>query len=1658
MRFFARILTVLWCLFFVSLLGVPAANAADEGRDASSFAQSYGDLALSFEANQGQSDRQVRFLSRGNGYSFFLTQTGAVLTFSRDSHSDAVLRMQLAGANPSTRIQGVNELPGKSNYFLGNDSSRWRTGVPTYSRVKYENVYPGISLVYYGNQRQLEYDFVVAPGADPRQIRLTVAGARKLKVDAEGNLLLQSAGSDVRLLAPKVYQQISGQKREIAGQWKLEANVAGFRLGAYDRTQPLVIDPVLMYSSFLGGSQTNALSRIAIDAAGNAYVAGYTASGNFPAAPTPQAMTFGGGAPSRGAFVAKIDPSGSNLLYSTYLSGSTDEEATGLAVDSSGNIYVAGNTHSTDFPTTNAFQSTCATHTQAGTCASAFLTKISPTGDALVFSTYIGGSGGESARSLAIDSTGSAYVLGVTSSLDFPVTAAAAQAKCGGACQQNAFVAKFTPSGDSLAYASFLGGSGVDDAADIAVDASGNAYVTGHTTSADFPMVTPYQKACTANTTSSSPACVATAFVAKINADGSAFAYSTYLGGSKGSQASAIAVDSHGSAYVTGSTQSSDFPVLKAFQKSCGLDPASGQCSIDAFLTKLAPSGKTLLYSTYLGGSGRDEASGIVVDTAGNAHIVGRTESTDFPTARPLQSQLKGTSDAFAARFSANGSSLSFSTYHGGSATESGNGIALDAKGNIYLAGETSSPDFPTNHPFQSSCAGTCANAFVSKMSPPPPATAPTITSAASTTFTVGTAGTFTVTTTGSPTPAIDDGGATLPTGVSFVDNGDGTGTLSGTPASGTGGTYPITFTASNGTLPDATQSFTLTVNETPSVIGPSSLTCTVGSACSAGMSTSGFPTPTMSETGALPTGVTFTDNGDGTGTLGGTPAVGTGGTYNAVTVDASNVAGSAPPHPVPITVNEAPAITSGNKATFTVGAAGTFTVVTRGFPFPTITETGALPTGVTFTDNGNGTATLAGTPTVSGTFTLTIKATNTVSTANQTFTLTVNKAPTITSTNATTFTVGTAGTFTVTTSGSPTPTLSETGALPSGVTFVDNGDGTATLAGTPAVGTGASYSLTLKATNVVGTANQAFTLTVNEPPSVSSSNAATFTAGTAGSFTVTTKGFPLPALTETGALPSGVTFTDNGNGTAKLAGTAAAGTGGTYVLTLHAVNTQGTVTQSFTLTVDEAPSFTSTNSKTCQVGLACPFTVTTNTTAFPTPTLSETVALPTGISFTDNGNGTGTLSGTPAVGTGGVYSLSFKATNTAGTSTQPFTLTIADFTAGLTMVPVTMFQGGSGAGTLTLTAVNGYTGTITPACSAAGVCTFNPTSVTVPNGGNNSQTSTVTVSSTNGTPVGNYTVNVTSTDAAGDFHTVALPYNVECAYALASPTLTPLSGGVANPYPFAVSVTQTNGGSNCPLMATASTPPFTFLNGTVSGGTVTVSGSDTGNGTSFPVNFQLPDNTGESAVINSLQVSFFAVAPAPSTLNFSVVQEATLTPPAVIAGGSTQVTVPMSSSWPAGSQVQYASACGVVGPNGSLDPTNNFGITCSSSTATEVTIQTSPSTVAMQIQHRARPLSPLYMLALAMPAIVFLGTGATGFAFRKRLARSRWLKVLSLLTLALLLTLISSCGGGIKGTIGQPGNSNNFTITVLGTVTDSTGVVEGVEVQTISLPVTPQI
>ncbi len=570
---------------------------------------------------------------------------------------------------------------------------------------------------------------------------------------------------------------------------------------------------------------------------------------------------------------------------------------------------------------------------------------------------------------------------------------------------------------------------------------------------------------------------------------------------------------------------------------------------------------------------------------------------------------------------------------------------------------------------------------------------APAITSAAGTTFDQGSDGTFTVTSTGNPTAALSESGA-LPSGVSFVNNGDGTATLSGTPATGTGGSYPVTLTASNGVSPAATQSFTLTVDAPPTITSSDSTDFAELAHSNFTVTTTGNPTASLSESGALPSGVTFTDNGDGTGSLAGTPDPGTAGTY-PITFTATN--GFSPDAAQSFTLNVAstafaPSITSGDNTTFQLRSAGSFTVSTLSEPTASLSESGSLPSGVTFTDNGDGTATLAGVPSAQGTYPITITATNGVSPdATQSFTLTVEAAPVVTSAPGATFVTGTGGSFTVTSTGTPTASLSESGSLPSGVTFVDNGDGTATISGTPGASSGGSYPLTITAANGLSpAATQSFTLTVDAAPAITSAKKTTFTTSSAGSFTLVSTGTPTAALSESGTLPNGVSFVDNGDGTGTLSGTPAAGSGGSYPITFGADNgVASPASQSFTLTVDQPPAITSARSATFLVGTKGSFTPTA--TGFPTPTITESGTLPGGVSFTH-----GSLSGTPT-GTGS-FPITFTASSSGSSPAgQSFTLTVNQAPTVTSADATTFVQ--SAAGTFTVTAV----GTPTPSVSEFG-------------------------------------------------------------------------------------------------------------------------------------------------------------------------------------------------------------------------------------------------------------------------------------------------------------------------------------------------------------------
>lgn len=662
----------------------------------------YGRLPLAFEANAGQMDGRVRFLSRGPGYAMFLTGDEAVLSLRRSepapSDSAAVMRMRLIGAQPASSIAGEGELPGKINYFIGNDPSKWRTNVPAYAKVRYRDVYRGIDLVYYGNQRQLEYDFILAPGANPGDVQVRFDEARNIRIDHRGDLILSVAGGKIRQPKPLIYQTVAGIKKEIAGRYVMTGKQQiGFDVGSYDASLPLVIDPTLVYSTYLGGSGMDQSFGIAVDSFGSAYVTGQTLSADFPWTGSVYQPAHAGG--NLDVFITKLTPDGRALAYSTYLGGSGGDQGFDIAVDNSGNAYVGGSTSSTNFPTmAGAFD-----RTHNGNI-DAFVTKLNPIGSALLYSTYLGGTGADlGEKGIVLDSAGNAYVTGRTNSPNFPTTLGAFQRTLAGSF--DVFVTKLNSVGSDLMYSTYLGGTGLDQSSDIAIDSLDNAYVTGTTLSSNFPTT---QGAFNPSSNGSFEA-----FVTKVDATGMGLVYSTYLGTTGLEFGNGITVDDAGHAYVTGQTTSASFPTTAgAFQRTFG-------GTADAFVTKLNSAGSGLVYSTFLGGTANDNGLGIALDASFYAHVTGGTVSSDFPTTPgAMQASFAGGMfDAFVTKLNATGPwPLLYSTYLGGTFSDFGSGITLDPAGNVYVTGGTSSPDFlVTDGAFGTIYSGS-NDAFVAKI------------------------------------------------------------------------------------------------------------------------------------------------------------------------------------------------------------------------------------------------------------------------------------------------------------------------------------------------------------------------------------------------------------------------------------------------------------------------------------------------------------------------------------------------------------------------------------------------------------------------------------------------------------------------------------------------------------------------------------------------------------------------------------------------------------------------------------------------------------------------------------------------------------------------------------------------------------------------------
>jgi Beta-propeller repeat len=674
---------------------------------------------LVFEPNRGQTNQRADYVAHGPGYSLFLSHGEALIALKPHKGGASALRMRPVGGNISPRAESLEAQTGKANYFIGNKPDQWRTNISTYAKVRYRDVYPGIDMVYYGNQRQLEYDFIVNPGASPEVVQLQFDGTKKIALDSSGDLVMHTAATEMRWHKPYAYQLIDGNQHEVKCDFVRKTNGRmGFQVGDFDKSKSLIIDPELVFSTYLGGSGLELGNAIAVDIKGNAYITGSTVSLNLPVR-NPFQHNYSSSHGNSNAFVAKYNPQGV-LVYSTYLGGSgfhgvdatlAGDSGNAIAVDPAENAYITGSTGSFDFPTKNAFEEV--PFSGCIPCNTAFVTKLDPNGSGLVYSTYLGGTDGfgDFGFGIAVDSKNYAYVTGLTTSPDFPVKNAFQPTLIAlGA----AFLTKFEPSGSAVVYSTFFGGTNSSTQGNaIAVDSYDQVYITGVTTAFDLPTLYPFQPASKSNGQNE-------AFITKFGSSGTVLGYSTYLGGSGGfDTGNGIAVDKNGSAYVTGITNSEDFPIKTTLQTK--LKNPMG----NAFVTKVGRFG-TLVYSTYLGGSGQSAGDGgaaIAVDAYGQAYIAGFARGADFPVLDAVQPELKGFTNAFVTKLDPAGCALVYSTFLGGSANDAGTGIALDPTFDVYMSGSATSFDFPGKNAFQPACGGGpsftggCGDAFIAKIS-----------------------------------------------------------------------------------------------------------------------------------------------------------------------------------------------------------------------------------------------------------------------------------------------------------------------------------------------------------------------------------------------------------------------------------------------------------------------------------------------------------------------------------------------------------------------------------------------------------------------------------------------------------------------------------------------------------------------------------------------------------------------------------------------------------------------------------------------------------------------------------------------------------------------------------------------------------------------------
>lgn len=682
----SRIIHRLLLITVLAFLGSTALGAASPNEVLPSF----------FEAHPGQGPAGAGFLARFPAYTARIDSQRLVLQPVNDR---TPLSIELVGARADAPIRGVEPLATRVSYYLGNDPAAWRRNLETFSRLRQEEVYPGIARELYGKDRQLEYDFIIAPGVDPAQIRLRFVGVEP-RLRSDGGL---DVGGFVQH-APRAYQTSPAGPRAVASRYALRDGEVGFELGDYDRALPLVIDPVLVYSTYLGGEGEDVGQGIALDGQRNAYVVGYAATTSFPTDDplTPDTTHAGGG--TRDAFVAKVDPTGTELIYLTFLGGGNQDTGFSIVANPGGEVWVAGITRSNDFPATpGAFQTAHAGVTDV------FLARLDTDGS-LAAATFLGGMRSDAVEraSLDLDDAGALYVVGSTTSQNFPILSAFQPAKNGAAASSDAFVAKLSADLSGLVYSTYFGGTGNEcqpaRGCSVAVDAAGRAHLGGNTESNDLPMMGGFDLGFNGGSD---------VFVAVFGPNGDQLDYSTYIGGSLTELLGALDLGSDGSIHLVGQTHSADFPVTAdAYQPVKSGDP-------DVFVVRLdvaAAPADQLRYGTFLGGTGQDRGFAIAVDTGGSVHVSGFVGSADFPLVDPIVPDLDD-SNAFIARFDPEGR-LAFSSHFGGSSGDNGYAVAVDPMGAVYLTGVTESPDFPLapeDEAIQSS-PGTAFDGIVAKI------------------------------------------------------------------------------------------------------------------------------------------------------------------------------------------------------------------------------------------------------------------------------------------------------------------------------------------------------------------------------------------------------------------------------------------------------------------------------------------------------------------------------------------------------------------------------------------------------------------------------------------------------------------------------------------------------------------------------------------------------------------------------------------------------------------------------------------------------------------------------------------------------------------------------------------------------------------------------